>query len=337
MQESNNQNFNHLKIHTQYSICEGAIKIEKLKDFCKENKIPCVGLSDTSNLCGALEFAENISKIGTQPIIGTQIYFKFEDTNGLLPLIALNEKGYKRIIELSSKSYLENETLSDPHLNIKELLVETEGVLILSGTIHGLFGKLFEKGRLEEIKRIYKDLSFKFKDNFYLEIQRHGDQNEVAFEKFNLEQSLKHKIPIIATNEVYYLTPDMHEAHDALTCIGAKTYVNEKNRTRYSNQHYFKSNEEMSKLFSDLPEALENNFNLPFKCNFRPQFSKPILPNISSEKGGNADDILKKESNEGLKNKFLKIGRTKGFISKPDELSVLKTKNNIFDICTTLP
>ena len=104
-----------------------------------------------------------------------------------------------------------------------------------------------------------KDLSSKFNDNFYLEIQRHGDQNEIAFEKFNLEQSLKIKIPIIATNEVYYLTPDMHEAHDALTCIGSKTYVNEKNRIKYSNQHYFKSNEEMSKLFSDLPEALENN------------------------------------------------------------------------------
>ena len=82
MLESNNQNFNHLKIHTQYSICEGAIKIDNLKDFCKENKIPCLGLSDTSNLCGALEFAENISKVGTQPIIGTQIYFRFEDTTG---------------------------------------------------------------------------------------------------------------------------------------------------------------------------------------------------------------------------------------------------------------
>ena len=121
MPESNSQNFNHLKIHTQYSICVGAIKIDNLKDFCKENKLPCLGLSDTSNLCGALEFAENISKVGTQPIIGTQIYFRFEDTTGLLPLIALNEKGYKRIIELSSRSYLENDALSDPHLDIKEL------------------------------------------------------------------------------------------------------------------------------------------------------------------------------------------------------------------------
>ena len=206
MSDSNNQKFNHLKIHTQYSICEGAIKIDKLKDFCKENKIQCLGLSDTSNLCGALEFAENISKVGTQPIIGTQINFKYEDTTGLLPLIALNEKGYKRIINLSSKSYLENDNLSDPHLDIKELLIETEGVIILSGTIHGLFGKLFEKGRLEEISKLYQAISKKFNDRFYLEIQRHGDQNEIAFEKFNLQQSSKLNIPIIATNEVYYLT-----------------------------------------------------------------------------------------------------------------------------------
>ena len=328
MPELNNQNFNHLKIHTQYSICEGAIKIDNLKDFCKEKKIPCLGLSDTSNLCGALEFAENISKVGTQPIIGTQIYFRFEDTTGLLPLIALNENGYKRIIELSSRSYLENDALSDPHLDIKELLIDTEGVSLLSGTIHGLFGKLFEKGRLDEISKLYSSLSSKFNDNFYLEIQRHGDQNEIAFEKFNLEESLKIKIPIIATNEVYYLTPDMHEAHDALTCIGSKSYVNEKNRIKYSNQHYFKSNEEMSKLFSDLPEALENNFNLPFKCNFRPQFSKPILPNISSEKGGSADEILKKDSLDGLNEKFLKVFKVEENNLKTDD-KFLKYKDRL--------
>jgi len=321
MPELNSQKFNHLKIHTQYSICEGAIKIDNLKNFCKENKIPCLGLSDTSNLCGALEFAENISKVGTQPIVGTQIYFKFEDTIGLLPLIALNEKGYKRIIELSSRSYLENDALSDPHLDIRELLADTDGVILLSGTIHGLFGKLFEKGRFDEIAKLYKSLLSKYNDKFYIEIQRHGDQNEIAFEKYNLEQSSKIKIPIIATNEVYYLTPDMHEAHDALTCIGSKTYVNEKNRIKYSNQHYFKSHEEMSTLFLDLPEALENNFNLPFRCNFKPQFSKPVLPNISSEKGGSADKILKKDSLDGLNEKFLKIFKIK------DENLV---KNDIF-------
>ena len=307
MQNSNNKHFNHFKVHTQYSICEGAIKIESLKDFCKENKLVSVGICDTENLCGALEFSENISKVGTQPIIGTQINFKYEDTTGLLPLIALNENGYKKIIELSSKSYLENDVLSKPHLDIKELLDNISDVILLSGTNHGLFGKLFEKGRFDEIQKIYKDLLKNFKDNFYLEIQRHGDQNEISFEKFNLEQSFRLKIPIIASNEVYYLTKDMHEAHDALTCIGEKTYLNDKNRIKYSDQHYFKSSEEMCALFSDLPEALENNFNLPFRCSFRPQFSKPVLPNISTEKDGSADEILKKESLNGLKEKFLKV------------------------------
>ena len=307
MQNSNNKHFTHFKVHTQYSICEGAVKIESLKDFCKENKLVSVGICDTENLCGALEFSENISKVGTQPIIGTQINFKYEDTTGLLPLIALNENGYKKIIELSSKSYLENDVLSKPHLDIKELLDNISDVILLSGTNHGLFGKLFEKGRFDEIQKIYKDLLKNFKDNFYLEIQRHGDQNEISFEKFNLEQSFRLKIPIIASNEVYYLTKDMHEAHDALTCIGEKTYLNDKNRIKYSDQHYFKSSEEMCALFSDLPEALENNFNLPFRCSFRPQFSKPVLPNISTEKDGSADEILKKESLNGLKEKFLKV------------------------------
>ena len=307
MPESNNYKFNHLKVHTQYSICEGAIKIDSLKDFCKEKKIACVGLSDTSNLCGALEFSENISKVGTQPIIGTQINFKFEDTIGLLPLFALNKNGYKKIIELSSKSYLENKSLLEPHLDINELYKDTDGLSLFSGTSHGLFGKLFDKGRFDEITKIYEKLSSIFSDRFYLEIQRHGDKNEVSFEKYNLNQSSKLEIPIIATNEVYYLNLDMYEAHDALTCIGTKTYINEKNRIKYSNQHYFKSDEEMSKLFSDLPEALENNYNLPFRCNFKPEFSKPVLPNISSEKDGNADQLLTKESEKGLKNKFLKI------------------------------
>ena len=122
MPESSNQNFNHLKIHTQYSICEGAVKIDDLQDLSKSNKIKSLALCDTTNLCGALEFAEKISKVGTQPIIGTQINFKFDDTIGLLPLFALNEEGYKRIIKLSSLTFLENDELSNPHVDFNNLL-----------------------------------------------------------------------------------------------------------------------------------------------------------------------------------------------------------------------
>ncbi len=307
MAESLLQNFNHLKIHTQYSICEGAIKIDDLQEYSKSNKIKSLGLCDTSNLCGALEFAEKISKSGSQPIIGTQINFKIHDTIGLLPLYALNETGYKNIIDLSSASYLNNDELSDPHVTFDYLLNNSEGVALFSGTVFGLFGKLFDKGKFSEIHDLYNKIKLKFGDRFYIEIQRHKDLNESGFEKFNLKKSSDLEIPIIATNEVYYLNKDMHEAHDALICIGNKTYVNEKNRLKLSDQHYFKNNSEMSELFSDLPEALENNYNFPLRCNFRPLFSNPILPNISKDKGGDADEILKKESLEGLKTKFEKV------------------------------
>ncbi len=307
MSESIIQNFNHLKIHSQYSICEGAIKIDDLRDFSKENKIKSLALCDTTNLCGALEFAEKISKVGTQPIIGTQINFKYGDTVGLLPLYALSEEGYKNIIELSSLSYLKNDELSDPHLDFDELLKKNTGVALFSGTINGFFGQLFDKGKFTDIKELYSKLKTAFNDKFYIEIQRHGDQNESGFEKFNLNKSIELEIPLIATNEIFYINKDMHEAHDALICIKNKTYVNEKNRIKFSNQHYFKNNSEMSELFADIPEALENNYYFPFRCSFKPSFSKPILPNISSEKGGNADEILKKDSFEGLKKKIIKI------------------------------
>ncbi|WP_440678318.1 DNA polymerase III subunit alpha [Candidatus Pelagibacter sp. HIMB1611] len=311
MSESLNQNFNHLKVHTQYSICEGAAKIDDLQEYCKSNKIKSLGISDTSNLCGALEFAEKISKSGTQPIIGTQINFKLNDTTGLLPLFALNEIGYKNIIELSSNSYLENDELSDPHVNFDELLKNSDGVSVFSGTVLGLFGKLFDKGKFIEINEIYSKIKEVFGDRFYLEIQRHNDTNENGFEKFNLKKSIELEIPIIATNEVFYLSKDMHEAHDALICIGNKTYINEKNRLKLSDQHYLKTNSEMTELFADIPEALENNYNFPLRCNFRPLFSNPILPNISTDKDGNADDLLTKYSLEGLRDKFLKVFNVK--------------------------
>ena len=107
MLQSKKKSFNQIKIHSQYSICEGALKIESLKEYCKKNKIKSVGLSDTYNLSGALEFSENISSVGTQPIIGSQVQFRFKNTYGLIPLIAKNYIGYKNIIELSSKAYLE--------------------------------------------------------------------------------------------------------------------------------------------------------------------------------------------------------------------------------------
>ena len=303
MKESVNKIFNQFKIHTQYSICEGAVKIDQLKDFCKKNKIKSLGLSDSYNLSGALEFSDNLSSVGTQPIIGTQILFKYKEFEGLIPLIAKNNDGYKNIIKLSSKSYLENSEITTPHCKLDDLLNNSDGIIILTGSIKCFFGLLFNKGLFNEIEEIINKLKEKFKENIYIEIQRHNDLNEKEFENFNLKISEKLEIPIIASHEVYYLDKDMFEAHDALMCIGEKTYINDTNRIKLTNQHYFKSSDEMIEVFKDLPEALENNFNLPFRCSFKPNFSKPILPRISSsEKDPN--EMLKQLSFEGLKDKF---------------------------------
>ena len=157
-----------------------------------------------------------------------------------MPLYALNEVGYKKIIDLSSLSYLKNEELTEPHLDFDTLLDKNKGVSIFSGTVNGLFGQLFDKGKFSEINDLYSKLKSKYNDRFYIEIQRHGDQNENSFEKFNLKKSIELEIPVIATTEVFYIDKDMYEAHDALICIKNKTYINEKNRIRFSDQHFLK-------------------------------------------------------------------------------------------------
>jgi len=304
MSNANRNQFTHLKIHTQYSICEGAVKIIDLNNFCKKNKIRAIGLSDSKNLCGALEFAESISKAGTQPIIGSQINFKFKDHIGILSIIANNFEGYKSVISLSSKSYLENKTEDEPHCLIQELLKIKYGVTVLSGTFGGLVGNLFSKNLLTEIDDLLKLIKNVFGDKFYLEVQRHNDVGEKLFEEFLLKKSNELQIPLIATHEVFYLHKDMHEAHDALICIGEKTYVNEEKRKRYSDEHYLKSSEQMIEIFSDLPEALENNFNFPSRCSYKPKSSLPVLPNIKTNKDIDIDQELLNLASKGLEEKF---------------------------------
>ena len=326
MKESINKTFNHFKIHTQYSICEGAVKIDELKNFCKANKIQTLGISDTHNLSGALEFSENLSSVGTQPIIGTQISFKYKNFTGLIPLIAKNNEGYKNIIELSSKSYLKNNETTEPHCNFDDLLNKSSGIIVLSGSIRCLLGILFNKGLFNEIDEIFTKLSRTFKNNLYIEIQRHNDINEKEFENFNLNLSKKFDLPIIATNEVYYINQNMFEAHDALMCIGQKTYVNDINRIKMSKEHYFKSPSEMFELFKDLPEALENNYSLPYRCSFKPITSKPILPNISNS-DVDTNKLLKVDSYEGLKIKFKKIFKIeKKDLDKNEDYQIYKQR-----------
>jgi len=191
MNELTIRQFTHLKIHTQYSICEGALRTLDLAKYCKTNQIKAVGLCDSNNLCGALEFSETISKSKTQPIIGTQINIEYKGRSGKISLFAKDLEGYKNLIKLSSKSFLEIKDNEEPHCKIEDLEANFKGLILLSGSFDGLIGKLFFKNLTDEIFLLFKKFNSIFKDNFYLEIQRHDDDGEKLYEKFLLNTSEK--------------------------------------------------------------------------------------------------------------------------------------------------
>jgi len=235
-----------LKIHSQFSICEGAIKIDKLVHFCKENNVSAVGLCDSENLSGALEFSNQLKKEGIQPIIGTNIYLKEsiegKTTYGAVSLYAKNHIGYKNLLKLSSKSYLDlQEDDEKPNINLNLLKKCHEGVIILIGGSFSFFSDLLVRNKDDYCFDKIKQLKEVFDGNIYIDIQRHNEPHEAQLEKKLLKISSDLKIPLIATNEVFYLEQDTFNAHDAFICVGEKNYVNEKNRLKYSNQHYFKS------------------------------------------------------------------------------------------------
>tara|TARA_Y100000590_G_scaffold467904_1_gene648510 strand:+ start:4178 stop:7597 length:3420 start_codon:yes stop_codon:yes gene_type:complete len=307
--------FTNFKIHTQYSICEGAIKIEDLASYCKENKISSVGISDNFNLCGALEFSEEISKIGTQPIIGSQINFKCFDVIGKIPIFAKTELGFQTLTNLSSKSYLEAEKNSDPHCLIEDLYKNNTDLIVLSGGIDSLFSNLIKKNKMKELEDITIKLKKFFSNSFYFEIQRHDDPGEKNLENIFIGLSKKFKLPLIASQEVFYINQDMYEAHDALLCIGEKTYISEKNRKKFTNQHYLKSSNEMRKLYEDMPEALENNYNFPFRFSYKLNKSKPKLPSLKSSGSLTENEELLSQSELGLNQ------RLKNFVLKKHKMS----------------
>ena len=328
----NNKNFNHLKVHTQYSICEGAIKIDELADYCKSNKIKAISLADSYNLCGALEFAEKISKAGTQPIIGTQINLNISEIFGKVTLYATSEEGYKNLTKLSSSSYLKSDAMKDPYCTLKDLVDNNQGLILLTGNYTNFFGQLFYKNKLKDFEQILSTLKDSFKDRLYIEIQRHNEFQEKNFENYLLNISKSFQLPLIATQEIFYINEDMYEAHDALICIGEKNFVDDKNRFKYNNQHYFKSQEELKKLYSDIPESLENNYNFHLRFNFKPKKSKPILPSIASKENGSPEEELSKLAKHGLENRLESFIFKKNNNKSKDQIKKIYEKRLLHEI-----
>ena len=282
--------FVHLRVHTAYSLLEGAVKVKKLTGLCEKYRMPAVAMTDTNNLFGAFEMSTECAAHGIQPIIGVQTSidigleekrFTVKDPDIALSdivLLAQNEDGYNNLRLQSEQMYMFTPTDEKPHVPYDKLKQYSAGLICLTGGVRGPVGKLLLAGKTEKAEEALKLLMQAFPDRLYMEIQRHGTEEEAKTEQAFLDLAYKHNVPLVATNEVYFIDSDMFEAHDALLCIKEKTHVIVNDRRRLNPEYYFKSPEEMVKLFDDLPEAVENTVNIAKRCGFMVEFQPPALP-----------------------------------------------------------
>lgn len=299
-----------LRCRSPYSILEGAIRITDLGKRAKEYRFPALGLTDTTNMCGALEFSGTISKMGIQPIMGVTLSMDIglegqpgrirRDPDGTLALLAQSERGYQNLMALSSAAYLEVEATDVPHVKATKLDGRTEGVIALTGGPDGALNKLICAGQMGEAEAWLDRLAVLFPNRLYVELQRHGTGPEIEAEKTLIDWAYAKGLPLVATNEPYFMDPDMHAAHDVLLCISEGTYVLETDRRKVSKEHYFKSAEQMAELFKDIPEAIENTVDIAKRCAYQSVARDPILPNFGD--GSQSEgDILAQQAHEGLK------------------------------------
>lgn len=313
---SSHADFVHLRVHTAYSLLEGAVKIKKLIDLCTKYRMPAAAMTDTNNLFGAFEMSSECAAHGIQPIIGIQLAvdmgleekrFSAKDPDaGIDSLILLvqNAEGYANLRMLSEQSYMFTPGDETPHVTFETLKKFSGGLICLTGGCSGTAGRLILSGKPEKAEEAVKMLNEAFPQHLYMEIQRHGTEDERHTEESFLDMAYKYDIPLVATNEVYFTTPDMFEAHDALICIKEKTHVIVNERRRLTPEHYFKSPEEMKKLFEDLPEAVSNTVVIAKRCGFMVEKQPPALPHYPDCGDETEAEVLVRRARAGLKKRL---------------------------------
>jgi len=317
--------FVHLHVHSSFSLLEGALPIPRLAELAKADKQAALALTDTDNMFGALEFSEKLSASGIQPIVGCALAIDFADTdrgprNGNGPheyprvvLLAARENGYRSLMRLNSRAFLESPPNEPPHLKLEWLRGETDGIVALTGGPGGPLDTAIGAGQSHLAAARLDVLHELFGDRLYIELQRHGRASERQTEPHLVELAYAKAIPLVATNEPYFATTADYEAHDALICIAEGKLVAETERRQLTPEHRFKARAEMVELFADLPEALASTVEIAQRCAFRPHTHQPILPRFAAGEGA-ADEAaeLRKRAEEGLSRRLSTAGLAPG-------------------------
>ena len=313
--------FTHLHIHSEYSLLDGASSISQLVNQAYKFDMPALALTDHGNLFGAVEFYQIASKRGIKPILGCEIYLapgsrfkkkkvKGETVSYHLTLLAKDKKGYHNLMELVTIGFLEG-FYYHPRLDKEILSRKKEGLVVLSGCMKGEIPSLLQKGRFDEARQVclfYQDL---YKDDFYLEVQDTGLEEQKEVNQALVQLSRELSIPLVATNDVHYLYRKDARAQDVLLCIQTGKTLKDTDRLKFaSSEFYFRSPEEMGKVFSDLPEAISNTRAISEKCNLKLDLGKIHLPHYQIPSGYDSNGYLKKLCQEGVSNRYATASST---------------------------
>ncbi len=322
--------FVHLRVHSAYSLLEGALPLKSLGKLAMADKQPALALTDTGNLFGALEFSEKMAEQGIQPIIGCQLAVWFDDgfeparklQPGAKPLadvvaLAADETGYWNLVRLVSRAFMETDAGERPHVAIADLEAAAAGLILLTGGPAGPADQALRAGQGAVAEARLVRLSAAFGDRLYVELQRHGADSERC-EADLVALAYRLGLPLVATNEPFFPKRDDYEAHDALIAIAEGAVIAEEKRRRLTPEHYFKTRAEMVALFSDLPEAVDNTVEIALRCHYRPVKRKPILPRFAGADADPAEadaaevEALRQMAREGLARRLAAHGTAPG-------------------------
>ena len=337
--------FVHLHVHSAYSLLEGALPIGRLAELAKADKQPALALTDTDNMFGALEFSEKIAGSGIQPIVGCALAIDFGDSeNGprnanvaqerqRIVLLAANEAGYRGLMKLNSRAFMESPANEPPRLKVEWLDGHTDGLIALTGGPSGPLDRAIATGQSQVAAARLDVLKHHFGDRLYVELQRHGEAAARMTEKVLIDFAYERELPLVATNEPFFATVKDYESHDALICIAESRYVADTERRHLTPEHRYKTRAEMVELFADLPEALRSTVEIAQRCAFRPRTRSPILPRFSVGEGGNAVDEateLRQQAEAGLTRRLGAGGPAAGF-TEQDYRDRLDFELNVID------
>jgi DNA polymerase-3 subunit alpha len=307
--------FVHLRVHSSYSLLEGALAIAKLAKLAQHDRMPALAVTDTNNLFGALELSDKLAGSGIQPIAGLTLNIDFADRAtdprrpGLpqappaIALYAASEEGYRNLMALTSMAFMESGDAGEVSVPVAALAAHAGGLIALTGGPGGPVDQAFRDGqgalaraRLASLEEIYGNA-------LYVELQRHGLEGERAVEADLIDEAYARGLPLVATNQCYFGSLSDYESHDALISIAEGRILSDPDRRRLTSEHRFKTQGEMIALFADLPEAIDSTLEIARRCHYRPRTRKPILPSFTLEPGGAAIDEaaeLGRQAREGL-------------------------------------